>query len=32
VAVGGTMWNEPALAGGRVYVATDAGAVHMLAP
>jgi outer membrane protein assembly factor BamB len=32
VTVGGAMWNEPALAGGRVYVATDAGAVHMLAP
>jgi outer membrane protein assembly factor BamB len=32
VAVGGAMWNEPALAGGRVYVATDAGTVHMLAP
>jgi outer membrane protein assembly factor BamB len=32
VTVGGAMWNEPALAAGKVYVATDAGAVHMLAP
>jgi outer membrane protein assembly factor BamB len=32
VTVGGGMWNEPALAAGKVYVATDAGTVHMLAP
>jgi outer membrane protein assembly factor BamB len=32
VAVDGPMWNEPALADGKVYVATRAGSVSMLSP
>jgi outer membrane protein assembly factor BamB len=32
VAVTGGIWTEPALAGGRVFVATDAGRVSMLSP
>lgn len=32
VQVNGAMWNEPALAKGRVFVATQNGFVHMLSP
>jgi outer membrane protein assembly factor BamB len=32
VVVSGGIWTEPALAGGKVFVATDAGRVYMLSP